>query len=434
MATIEGVIQYTGKLGQTVGYKGRNGKNYMRVRKTSIKNPKTALQAIQRMITSTVAVAISYLTEILDNSVEGKSNGAATLDYIRGRWMNMLRAADVTQSPSTYLYLPKGRKIFVPNRYLLSQGRLAAPGFSVDGEAMIIMNADTVVSSPAQATASQLFPEVRVGDQITIIIISSPGNLEFTDAQYCRFALKDDTTPALIASGTSFVLNPEAVDVAKASGKWRELTFNVLDEHLHIYADALSLNSVSETGQCLAAGLIVSNIENKQRSTSYLELADVEALYDYLSGGDVYPTYQDSSTDIDMASDVYLNNSARRNAAASQENVLSMNPSLPFQINTSSVGSDPLPTLFTFLPTLPDSLGNIDFVFQNGDETGHVTSVGSDGAITLKNRKVYVDEITLSEDQQITILGESLQGGEGTVYLIGGTIEVNGVTYQLGND
>lgn len=430
MAQIEGVIQYTGKLGQTVGYKGRNGKNYMRVRKTSIKNPKTSLQAIQRMITSTVAVAVSYLTEILDNSVEGKSNGAATLDYIRSRWMNMLRAADVTQSPSTYLYLPKGRKIFVPNRYLLSQGRLAAPGFSVDGEAMIIMNADTVVSSPDQATASQLFPEVRVGDQITIIIISSPGNLEFTDAQYCRFALKDDTTPALIASGTSFVLNPEAVDVAKASGKWRELTFNVLDEHLHIYADALSLNSVSETGQCLAAGLIVSNIENKQRSTSYLELADVEALYDYLSGGDVYPTYQTSSTDIDMASDVYLNNSARRNAAEGS-NAVVFNAGTPIGLVSQGGNGFSIDIDTTTLPTslylnLQKGTVKEDSVNIIGAESG--ASIATNLPVTMGGGVGDIAQMSgenLMFGIETTDAGIVVMGGYGTL--------ADGTPFVLGN-
>lgn len=316
MAIQSGVIQYSGKLGQTVGMSGQNGKNYMRVRRDTIKNPRSAGQAIQRMIASTVSVAISYLTEILNNSVEGKTNGAQTLNYLRSIWMNMLRTADAAQTPSTYLYLPKGKKIFVPNRYLLSQGRLAAPTFTVDESASLVLQSAVVTSSPGVGTASQLFPDVRVGDQITVIIVSGLG-LDYTEAQYCRFAFKNDTTPVLIEDGTSWVLNPAAVDLAKAAGKWAELTFGIYDEQLHINAEALSLSSVNDNGQCFGAGVIVSNIENKQRSTSYFVSSGVEALADYLCGGDVYPSYMTGSTDIDLASEIYLNNSARRNGAAS---------------------------------------------------------------------------------------------------------------------
>lgn len=424
MATIDGVIQYTGKLGQTVGYKGQNGKNYMRVRRDTIKNPKSALQAIQRMIASTVAVAMSYLTEILDNSVEGKSNGAATLNYLRSLWMNMLRNADASQTPSTFLYLPKGKKIFVPNAYILSQGRLASPGFEIQGESELLLNAALSVNTVEGATASQLFPEVRVGDQITVINISSDGTLNHTEAQYCRFAFKNDTTPACIESGSDHILNPEAIDLGKAAGKWRELKFNIYDEQLQINADALSIHATMETGQCLAAGLIVSNVENKQRSTSYLVPADVEALFDYLSGGDVYPTYMGGSTEIDMASEIYLNNSARRNSAEGG-NVLGINPMLPFQLNTNT--SEPLSTTFFFTTPFSDqaSIDAVDFVVGNDSGTAHITSIGSEGKVTLGETQVSCDEV-------VNDVFSMICQGPGAK-LLSGTITLDGVTYQLGN-
>lgn len=47
MAKLVGIFQFNGKLGETVGMKGADGKNYVRTRVTP-NNPKTALQSDQR--------------------------------------------------------------------------------------------------------------------------------------------------------------------------------------------------------------------------------------------------------------------------------------------------------------------------------------------------------------------------------------------------
>ena len=316
MATLNGVIQYSGKLGQTVGMKGQNGKNYVRVRRDTIKNPKSAGQAIQRMIAATVAVAMGYLTEIFDNSVESKANGSATLNYLRSLWMNMLRTSDAGGA-STYSYLPKGSKLFIANPYLISQGRLQAPEYTVDdtaGAEKMIPNA-AVSGTITEVTASQAFPDVRVGDQITIICIGIDSNGEQTQVKYCRFAFKDDSTPCFVENAGNpgvYNLNSAAIDLNKAAGEWGSLEFAIRDGKLNI-----DLLQFTPSATMIATGLIISNVENKQRSTSYLKPTSEWQMewHDSLKGEDVYPTYQGSSTTIDMASEIFLNNSALSNPA-----------------------------------------------------------------------------------------------------------------------
>ena len=416
MAIQSGVIQYSGKLGQTVGMSGQNGKHYMRVRRDTIKNPRSAGQAIQRMIASTVAVSISYLTEILNNSVEGKTNGAQTLNYLRSIWMNMLRTADASQTPSTYLYLPKGKKIFVPNRYLLSQGRLAAPTFTVDESATLVLQAAVGNNTPGEGTASEIFPDVRVGDQITVIIVSGLG-LDYTEAQYCRFAFKNDTTPVLIEDGTTWVLNPAAIDLAKAAGKWAELTFGIYDGQLQINAEALSISSVNDNGQCFGAGVIVSNIENKQRSTSYFVSSGVEALADYLCGGDVYPSYMGSSTDIDLASEIYLNNSARRNAGAA---AVELNSNAPLVINedgtanihVSDFDSMPQSLYVHILANGTDVTPNVNIIGAAVDTV--VWDGGEDGTLEV-NAAAALAGTTLNFSLAANGVGIAIVGGHGVL-------------------
>ena len=346
MATLNGVIQYSGKLGQTVGMKGQNGKNYVRVRRDTIKNPRSAGQAIQRMIASTVAVSMGYLTEILNNSVESKSNGAATLNYLRSLWMNMLRTADAASAPSTHNYLPKGQKLFIPNRYQLSQGRLVAPAVTLD-ENVITFDKTLSDFALATATASVAFPDVRVGDQITVIAISESDGGDATTADYCRFAFKDDTTPCFIEDNAEYYLNPAAIDLAKASGNWDQLVFGFTTNKLTI-----GLQLFQSLYNVIAVGVIVSNIENKQRSTSYLVVDPYADVADY-AGGDVYPTYMGSSTDIDLASEIYLNNSARRNAAAG---VIISGVTLGSNSLPSAIGTDNSSVLSVPCDAAPQSL------------------------------------------------------------------------------
>lgn len=363
MAILQGVVQYTGKLGQTVGQRSATGKHAVRVYRDTIKNPKTDGQSVQRMVLATVGVAVSYLTEILNNAFEGVQNGAQSLNHVRSLWLKMLRTSNANQSDSTFKYLPKGKKLFVPNPYQISSGRLSAPNLAfVDGESrMYDIFVDTTY------TASQAFPSIAVGDQITLICIASVYGTEIsTEVGYCRFAFKDDSTPVFYQNNDGDIsLNPEAIDLSKAQGPWRNLLF---DGRGTSVAEVNFLSLVSENADMASAiGVIVSNIENKRRSTSYL-VVNEDPNWDDYNGANVYPTYGNSGIEMDFPNDWYLNNSARRTGASG--NIIKIDL--------------PLPQMFSNLP-------NTTFTYQRPDAltTGAGTIHAILGGPSHEDKEVY---------------------------------------------
>ena len=305
MGKLMGVIQYSGKLGTTVGYKGSGGRQNVRVHVDTIKNPKTNGQLVQRMICATVGVGVSFMTEILNNAFEGKSFGAESLAYARKLWMNMLRTEDAASLSSTYKYLPKGQKEFICNPYQLSEGRLASPIVRINDP----LDGEILVQGPAtlstSLTASQLFPDVAVGNQITVLVLLS--NEDAVRPVYCRFAFKDDVTAALTQTDAGFYINPAAIDTTKAEGPWSSLQFNTGSNGEFIIGFA----EIPNWESLFAAAILVSDKERNLRSRTFLVVAGDYDGNGEFAGGQVYPTYGESSVEVDFPSEWYLQNSVR---------------------------------------------------------------------------------------------------------------------------
>ena len=91
MATQNSTITVKGKLGNIVGYKGRDGKRLARIRQTEVKNPKTDGQIIQRMILSTASKAYGRMKSIVDHSWQGVSYGGVSQSYFLKKAMERIR-------------------------------------------------------------------------------------------------------------------------------------------------------------------------------------------------------------------------------------------------------------------------------------------------------------------------------------------------------
>lgn len=91
MATQNSTITVKGKLGNIVGYKGRNGKRLARIRQTEVKNPKTDGQVIQRMILATSSKAYGRMKSIVDHSWQGVPYGAISQSYFLKKAMERIR-------------------------------------------------------------------------------------------------------------------------------------------------------------------------------------------------------------------------------------------------------------------------------------------------------------------------------------------------------
>lgn len=91
MAVQNSTITVKGKLGNIVGYKGRDGQRLARIRQTEVKNPKTVAQTIQRLIIATAARAYGRMKSIVDHSFEGVTYGGPTQSEFLKQAANDLR-------------------------------------------------------------------------------------------------------------------------------------------------------------------------------------------------------------------------------------------------------------------------------------------------------------------------------------------------------
>lgn len=312
MATINPLFgRMKGKYGGSVMY-SNNGKQCMRERVLEVRNPRSSKQAIQRCIMATVNQFVTAFTPVLNNAIESETSKARNLAKIRSYNLNILRQLAANGDGA---YCPKGAQFVAPNDYLISRGTLrgmspmrdaAARNYLASSGGIIFPNSDLDVEDMTY-TASSVFPSVRVGDQITILASMTEDMAEGSLSAYCRFAFKDNVTPALISDpdGPHQILNPAAIDLSKADGDWDKLVF-VFDALPGSNLSAILVGGLvldaSTNIQC--AGVIVSREAERKRSTSYMVSKSPD---EYLLD-EVYPTYMGGVTPIEMPSDVYLNN------------------------------------------------------------------------------------------------------------------------------
>lgn len=311
---ILGTLQ--GTIGDVTVY-NYNGSQVTRVCRHQIRNPRTNKQAIQRAIATTVSKFVSAFAPVLNNSLQSEPTKVKTLAKIRSLNMNMLRQL-AAQKEGTYT--PKSTMYVAPNNYIISRGQLTGltPNetvtsllFSSNGELVFDLSQLAVEEIGATITASVVFPSIAVGDQITVMAAGCNDIDAGSTIGYCRFAFKDDTTPALLDDGLLRKLNPAAIDLTKAEGDWMGLRFKFETSQEEVdYSGILFGNLINENldapvlGAC--AGVIVSREAGKLRSSARM-FASADSDF---SLANVYPTYMDGGTPIDIPSEVYLNNDA----------------------------------------------------------------------------------------------------------------------------
>jgi len=302
-----------GTIGDVTTY-NYNGKQVTRVRRRTIRNPRTSKQAIQRTIASTVAKFVSAFAPVLNNSLQNEGSKVSTLAKIRSLNMNMLRQL-AAQKLGTYT--PKGSMYVAPNAYIISRGTLAglnpltnAAGINALDAGSLAFPESVLNCEEVDTIASHCFPTIAVGDQITILVghlVDFENLAEGSRTAYCRFAFKDDKTPCFIAGEDGVrLLNPAAIDQTKAEGPWDKLVFTHNGELLQSYINVSPMTGGNVGDTVEMAGVIVSRESGKLRSNAYM----VSVTNDDCMLSLVYPTYMDGGTPIDLPSDIYLNNDA----------------------------------------------------------------------------------------------------------------------------
>lgn len=135
-----GIIQFTGKLGNTVGARkgGVQKSNTIRAHAGEVANPNTRAQMYQRAIMATVLQAYKQGREIFDHSFEGAKGLAGNYAEFLKKNLPMLRAIvanDIATNPSKPSLqhaelITRGLRYTVPNPYIISDGSLVQDLFS----------------------------------------------------------------------------------------------------------------------------------------------------------------------------------------------------------------------------------------------------------------------------------------------------------------
>lgn len=129
-----GIIQFTGKLGNTVGARkgGVQKSNTIRAHAGEVANPNTRAQMYQRAIMATVLQAYKQGIDIFDHAFEGAKGRAGNYSQFLKKNLPMLRAIvadDIATHPTEPTQqnaelISRGLRYTVPNPYIISDGSL----------------------------------------------------------------------------------------------------------------------------------------------------------------------------------------------------------------------------------------------------------------------------------------------------------------------
>lgn len=324
-----------GKRGGIVYYRA-NGEQLSRPRVTP-RNPKSAKQAVQRMVLATAAKIAAAYRPIIDHSNEGMQPGSAQVNKFRARTMQMLRqAAAVYFDSSIQTSIPadfalKGAPtIGYVSGLQVSRGSLPFNDTLVgpDDELNIKLSAGDSFHMLTHSNDSQSEYEESLaaiglapGDQLTIIMhgrdISQPvaqfpygdNAIEANFAQFVSFArvtfaasIPDaEGIPILIESGDGYKFNPQIIVDSQG-------TFPLI-----LSADFAGVKyMVLRTGlddNFLAAAAIRSQ---KQENGSFkYSSALMQTSDNYLDSNNAYPvylSYMADSVPVQVGDTLYLQN------------------------------------------------------------------------------------------------------------------------------
>lgn len=313
MATQNSTITVKGKLGNIVGYKGRDGKRLARIRQTEVKNPKTDGQIIQRMILATASKAYGLMKSIVDHSWQGVSYGGVSQSYFLKKAMERIRkfvADSMAAFPSSITDALQWVGLARPDRLneagyglQISEGTIpsvsatyATQGEGEDAETVLdhfgsLMESATQ-ENPATGSAVLRAIGAKVGDQITAVAILANG--EFVKSRY-----------VIKADATSEELSEAWPTDSEIDGGPFDANETIVIPAVYIKANGKKLQVTSGTSEVAAAAIIISRKEGNtwQRSTQYLmPVGDVDFV------DSIIKMWKLGSTEIATVNPYYLNN------------------------------------------------------------------------------------------------------------------------------
>lgn len=230
-----------GKLGDVVAYRSL-GKQMARVRVRNVKNPKTQLQTLQRIVLACAAKTVAVLEPIVNHSWQSTAYGAASKRYARKQIMKVLREQmvaaynDETRQTSAQQVgcFPTFASGAAVAAYPISQGSLPSIATELVGAGSGGRFGGSLPNMPeitAELTAEQFFSAlgVDVNTQLTFVfltpkLITAEGETPAfynADLRVARINLAAGagSTPLFVAGEGEdvFVFNTAALDLERST-------------------------------------------------------------------------------------------------------------------------------------------------------------------------------------------------------------------------
>lgn len=207
-----------GSVGDVVFYR-QGGQQVARARNRNPKNPKTALQLLQRVVLKTTSGAYSFLQDICNHSFQGFAEGTAcqsrfnalNVEKFRNQLATVINSGDAEEilTSGESNFAAKGSSLVERNAYVISEGTLTA--VPVDWSAQSTSNAFVIAVN--LGSTSPTYNDVidalalQAGDQLTFCGLSIDDTMEggqFNGFEYARVILEpaggDYSVPFLTGS------------------------------------------------------------------------------------------------------------------------------------------------------------------------------------------------------------------------------------------
>ena len=292
-----------GRIGKITYY--RSNGNTVGREIVSVKNPKTDLQTLLRVIAKQVTDNYKKFKAICDHSFEGVTNGMQCSAKFRSLNMKALRsrAAELQQAGQSlaqyYNFQPVGSIKWVPGRTILSQGQLTKIVTDVHSDGMGLYLGGVAVAENTYAGVCAALGAKR-GDQLTFITVEKQ-NDEYI-VMKSRVILDPRNADGSGAAMTSEFITGNAINLPN----WKnDFQFSYLD-----FAGGKVNFAHGANGATLVASAIIASRKDGNdwlRSNAELTVSeeacgsDKCSLWDAIGG-----SY--SADSVDLESELYLNN------------------------------------------------------------------------------------------------------------------------------
>ena len=276
------------------------------------KNPKTTAQTLQRVLVKVVALFYAMLKAICNHSFEGVTNGFQCMNKFKKVNLKYLRERAATlqnsgQSLSQfYQFMPLQSDKWTPFAAIISQGHLPEVSVGIDAEGGHV----AYVNAPSRTYADFVSSwGLQRGDQLTFVTVQKREGKY--DAYYARLILNPRNADGSGAPMTTEIVNNEGeFPCSNWKNRLNFSSFEFDTDHFNFV--------LGRGGIVVAAGIIVSRKDKSGgwfRSNCQMVLNEAGLGSDLCSLSEaVEKSY--AAYDIDMESELYLNNAGSEGTGA----------------------------------------------------------------------------------------------------------------------